>query len=192
MKDAVISYPNEFQGILEKTKRIEFDQLSDSLLGSLLATLAATKPGGRLLELGTGSGLSTSWLLKGMDANSSLISIDNDEQLVAIAKQHLESNSRVTFIIGQGEDLIEKLEPTSFDFIFADTWPGKYNHLDETLLLLKKGGIYIIDDMLPQENWPDGHEEKAKNLVNYLESREDLLMTKLFWSTGVIICTKIN
>lgn len=76
------------------------------------------------------------------------------------------------------------------DFIFADTWPGKYNHIEETLLLLKQGGIYLIDDMLPQDNWPEGHNEKVNNLIRYLENREDIILTRLCWSTGIMICTK--
>ncbi|WP_139458813.1 hypothetical protein [Bathymodiolus thermophilus thioautotrophic gill symbiont] len=78
----------------------------------------------------------------------------------------------------------------SIDFIFADTWPGKYNYLEELLNLLKGGGIYLIDDMLPQENWPEGHNIKADNLIQYLENREDFNCVKLNWSTGIIICTK--
>jgi len=44
----------------------------------MLRTLAASKPGGRFLELGTGTGIATAWLLEGMDERSTLISIDND------------------------------------------------------------------------------------------------------------------
>ncbi|CAB5494806.1 hypothetical protein THERMOT_842 [Bathymodiolus thermophilus thioautotrophic gill symbiont] len=44
--------------------------------------------------------------------------------------------------------------------------------------------------MLPQENWPEGHNIKADNLVQYLENREDFNCVKLNWSTGIIICTK--
>ena len=190
MKDTVEDFPAGFQEILEATNNIEFDQLSDPLLGLLLSTLATTKSGGRFLELGTGSGLSTAWILQGMDANSSLITIDNEEKLVSIAKQNLGNDDRVTFIVGKGEDLIIKTEPHSVDFIFADTWPGKYNHLEETLLLLKNGGIYIVDDMLPQDNWPVGHDDKANNLVRYLESKDDLQLVKMSWSTGIIICSK--
>jgi hypothetical protein len=43
----------------------------DERTGCLLATLAATRPGGRLLELGTGVGEGTAWLLSGMPANAS-------------------------------------------------------------------------------------------------------------------------
>jgi predicted O-methyltransferase YrrM len=190
MKDKVAGFPKRYKEILEDTNRIEFDQLSDSMTGSLLSTLSASKPNGSFLELGTGSGLSTAWILQGMDAGSTLKTIDNNGKLVAIAKQHLGSDQRAKFIVGRGEELILSTETGSVDFIFADTWPGKYNHLEETLSLLKVGGIYIIDDMLPQDNWPDGHEEKASKLIEYLENRDDLFLTKMCWSTGIIICTK--
>ena len=62
----------------EATAASGFGMPSDRLTGMLLAALAATKPGGRLLELGTGTGLATSWLLHGMDATAHLTSIDND------------------------------------------------------------------------------------------------------------------
>ena len=190
MQDTIKIYPDGFKEILDETNSIGFNQLSDARLGSFLSTLSATKPGGRFLELGTGSGLSTAWLLQGMDENSTLITIDEDIQLVTIAKKYLGSDPRVKFNIGKGEDLILNIQENSIDFIFADTWPGKYNHIEETLLLLKKGGFYIIDDMLPQDNWPDGHAEKAANLIQYLENRGVLLLTKICWSTGIIVCTK--
>ena len=190
MKDNIEIYPKYFQEIMEATKNIGFEQLSDTKLGSLLSTLVASKPNSKILELGTGSGLSTVWILNGMDKNSTLQTVDNDEQLVNIAKQYLSDDKRVEFFIENGEDLILRTKPNSIDFIFADTWPGKYNHLEETLNLLKSGGIYLIDDMLPQENWPDGHNIKVDNLIQYLENRDDLICTKLNWSTGIIICTK--
>lgn len=187
--DTVTDFPPNLQEILAETQNIEFDQCSDPLLGSLLSTLSATKPSGCFLELGTGSGLSTAWILHGMDANASLTTIDSDETLVSIAKKYLGDDPRINIIVGDGEELIKNTEPYTIDFIFADTWPGKYFHLEETLSLLKSGGIYIIDDMLPQKNWPAGHGDKANHLVQYLESRDDLLLTKMSQSTGIIICT---
>jgi hypothetical protein len=56
--------------------------------------------------------------------------------------------------------------------------------------MLNKGGLYIIDDMLPQPNWPDGHQEKAIKLIEYLDTRDDLWLTKQIWATGIIIAVK--
>jgi predicted O-methyltransferase YrrM len=77
-----------------------------------------------------------------------------------------------------------------FDFIFADTWAGKYRLLDEALALLKPSGLYVIDDMLPQPNWPPGHADKVANLVHVLEHRDDLHVTKMSWASGLIVATR--
>lgn len=161
MNDDIFSFPKNHKEILTATHELGFNQLSDGKVGSLLSTLCSSKIRGKFLELGTGTGLCTSWILHGMCEYSSLITVDNDEHLVDIARKHLSNDKRVEFIVCNGEDLINRLGPSSIDFIFADTWPGKYNHIEETINLLKVGGFYIIDDMLPQDSWPKGHEAKS-------------------------------
>ena len=163
---------------------------SDQLTGRLLRTLAATKPEGRFLELGTGTGLSTAWILDGMDRQSSLTSIDNEEKFLSIARQHLGDDPRLEIILSDGEAWIQQNKHLTFDYIFADTWHGKYLLLEETLAMLTPGGLYIIDDMQPQPNWPKGHAEKASNLVRTLEERDDLFITRQDWATGIIIGAK--
>jgi len=46
--------------------------------------------------------------------------------------------------------------------------------------------------MTVQPNWPDGHEDKATRLVAYLETREDFVLTKMGWSTGVIVAARVT
>jgi len=183
-------FPGEYKNINEATKASGFTMASDVLTGSLLQTLAASKPAGKFLELGTGTGLSTAWILQGMDKDATLISIDNEPKFLEIARQYLGADKRVNLVLTDGGEWVEQNKQEKFDYIFADTWHGKYLLLDEVLSMLNKGGFYIIDDMLPQPNWPDGHQEKAINLVNYLETRSDLFLTKQVWSTGIIICVK--
>lgn len=183
-------FPKTYIDIDEATKMSGFTMASDILTCSLLCTLAASKPSGKFLELGTGTGLSTSWILDGMDDDSSLISIDNEPDFLEIAKQFLANDNRLHLIFTDGGKWIEENKEQKFDYIFADTWHGKYLLLDEVLSMLNKGGLYIIDDMLPQPNWPDGHQEKAIKLINYLEAKDDLLLTKQVWATGIIIAVK--
>ena len=163
---------------------------SDKLTGSLLRTLAASKPAGRMLELGTGSGLATSWLLDGMDERSKLVSVDNDGVLLGIARKHLGYDTRLDLVESDAGQWLTEHEGERFDLIFADTWHGKYLMLNEAIAMLKPGGFYIIDDMLPQSNWPDGHAEKAERLAEILMERKDLQVTPLAWSTGLYIGVK--
>jgi hypothetical protein len=56
--------------------------------------------------------------------------------------------------------------------------------------MVKPGGLYIIDDMLPQANWPEGHDQKAIRLVAELEERKDFVVTKQAWASGILIAVK--
>jgi hypothetical protein len=56
--------------------------------------------------------------------------------------------------------------------------------------MLNKGGFYIIDDMLAQPNWPEGHDLKVAKLIDDLEKREDIRITKQLWATGIILAVK--
>jgi predicted O-methyltransferase YrrM len=184
--------PDALPQLLARSRNIQFGMASDLPTGSLLRTLAAAKPAGRLLELGTGTGLATAWLLDGMDRASRLISIETDEAVLAIAREALGADDRVSFVQADGGDWLRQAAPAQFDLIFADAWPGKYSHLDEALGALRRGGLYVIDDMLPQPNWPEGHEANVAELITTLEGRDDLRLTKLNWSTGLIIAAKVG
>ena len=53
-----------------------------------------------------------------------------------------------------GAEYLRGASAQQFDLIYADAWPGKFSHLDDALALLRPGGMYVIDDLLPQANWP--------------------------------------
>lgn len=167
-----------------------FTMASEPLTGSLLRTLAASKPGGRLLEIGTGTGLSTAWLLDGMDARATLTTVDNDDAVLDIARRHLGHDPRLSVVCADGDAWLETLAPASFDLVFADSWPGKYRRLEETLALLRPGGLYVVDDMLQQPNWPEGHDLKAAALLQTLTTLPGFSTPVLSWATGIVLCTK--
>jgi predicted O-methyltransferase YrrM len=57
----------------------------------------------------------------------------------------------------------------SFDLVFTDAWADKYDGLDDVLALVRRGGFFIGDEMLPQSNWQENHQERAEGLASYLE-----------------------
>ncbi len=184
--------PKFYAEILEYTREMGFSMPSDMEVGSLLRTLATSKSSPRILDLGTGTGLSLCWLADGIDDDGHVISIELDPELPLIAQQCFADDPRVEIRVEDGAVWLEEQKgiESFYDLIFADTWPGKYTHLDITLSLLRPGGFYVIDDMKPQPNWPEGHLEKALALEATLDAREDLSISKLDWSTGIMICVR--
>jgi hypothetical protein len=68
--------------------------------------------------------------------------------------------------------------------------PGKYVSLDEALALLKPGGFYFIDDMLPQPNWPESHDDKADALIERLSTKTEVQIAPLSWSSGIVLLVR--
>lgn len=186
-----LNEPKPIHAIWADTRAAGFTMASEPLTCSLLRTLAASKPGGRFLELGSGTGLSTAWLLDGMDSNSRLTTVDNDENFLSVLRNNLGEDPRLTVVCADGDEFLRSLNGQHFDFIFADTWSGKYRLLEEALALVSRSGLYVIDDMLPQPNWPEGHAEKVAHLVSTLEQRSDFRITKMSWASGVIVASKL-
>ena len=77
-----------------------------------------------------------------------------------------------------------------YDLIYADAWPGKFSQLDEALALLRPGGIYVIDDLLPQPNWPEGHAPKVPALIDDIERRDEFVTVKLAWASGLMLVVR--
>ncbi|MFD3335990.1 O-methyltransferase [Streptomyces sp. NPDC058700] len=167
-----------------------FIMSSEDRTGNFLAALAATRPAGRILELGTGVGEGTAWLLSGMDEASCLTTVELDPAVQAIAQEQLGTDPRVTFVSEDGGTWLESFDGAPFDLVFADTWPGKFTHLDRALELVAPGGTYLIDDLFPQPGWPEGHDASVERLLAELDRREDFRCIRLAWSSGLLMAVR--
>ena len=188
--EVVVNSPDMMDALVSDTRESGFDMASEPKTGALLCALAASKPGGSFLELGTGTGISTAWLLAGMDRSASLVSVDNDPLAMAIARRHLEKDPRVTFVCQDGAAWLKTHQEKRYDFIFADTFPGKFTELDLALQLLGNGGLYVVDDLLPQKNWPPGHAPKVPDLLHHLETRPDFKTVRMAWASGIVLAVR--
>jgi predicted O-methyltransferase YrrM len=193
--DGSLRLPAHLPRLEEVTAAQGFAMASDHATGALLRTLAAAKPGGRLLELGTGTGVATAWLLDGMDAASRLTTIDNDGAIQATARSLFAGDSRVTFVVEDGIAWLEtqaaSAAPPQFDLIFADSWPGKYTRRAEALALLAPGGFYVVDDLLPQPNWPPNHQARVDTLLSAFSGAAGYAHIFTHWSTGLMVAVRL-
>ncbi|QNE18517.1 SAM-dependent methyltransferase [Kribbella qitaiheensis] len=190
MDDTPNSLPATLPALRAKARDAGFIMSSEDRTGSLLAALAATRPAGRILELGTGVGEGSAWLLSGMDHASCLTTVELDPTVQGIAQEQLGADPRVTFVSADGGTWLEDFDGAPFDLIFADTWPGKFTHLDRALELVAPGGTYLIDDLFPQPGWPEGHEASVERLLAELDEREDFRCVRLAWASGLLMAVR--
>jgi predicted O-methyltransferase YrrM len=131
MNDQQNLVPPHVIDAIQQDTRTRFSHGVGTTNREFIADAGGHKPRGSFLELGTGTGLSTAWILAGMDQHSRLLTVDNDESVQAIAKRHLDMIASLSALGWSG--VSRNVEKQKFDFIFADTWPGKYDHLKRRL-----------------------------------------------------------
>jgi predicted O-methyltransferase YrrM len=121
--------------------------------GAALCFLAATIGARSVVEVGTGTGVSGLWLLRGMATDGVLTSIDVDPESQRAARSaFLEAGygpSRLRLINGMGLEVLPRLTDAAYDMVFVDALPVEYPRLlDEAVRLLRPGGLVVLDDVL--------------------------------------------
>ncbi|WP_055589807.1 O-methyltransferase [Streptacidiphilus griseoplanus] len=190
MDDTPSRFPAALNTLRAAALNAGFTMSCEERTGSLLSVLAGARPGGRVLELGTGVGEGTAWLLHGMDATSRLVTVELDEAVQTVARGQLADDPRVEWVAGDAGAWLEGYRGEPFDLVFADTWPGKFTHLDEALDLVAPGGTYLVDDLRPQPGWPEDHATAVEHLLAVLEDRGDLRTVRLDWSSGLLMAVR--
>ena len=171
----------------------DFPMSCDDETGAVLRALAASKPLGIVLELGTGVGVSTAWMLDGLASGTRLVSVERDARLSHIAKSHLGGDLRLAFHVQDASEfLADMLEVgvQKFDLIFADAPAGKYQDLDKTIELLNKGGMVVFDDMRIAADWRSGRVARVQALRENLRLYPELRLSELDIGSGIVLAVK--
>jgi len=122
-------------------------------VGSALRFLAAAVAARAVVEIGTGTGLSGLWLLRGMRPDGVLTSIDVDPEHQRIARAAFVSSghgpSRLRLINGMGLEVLPRLTDGGYDLVLVDASPTDHpRYLDEALRLLRPGGVLALHGVL--------------------------------------------
>jgi len=122
-------------------------------VGSALRFLASAVAARAVVEIGTGTGLSGLWLLRGMRPDGVLTSIDVDPEHQRIARAAFVSSghgpSRLRLINGMGLEVLPRLTDGGYDLVLVDTSPADHpRYLDEALRLLRPGGVLALHGVL--------------------------------------------
>jgi len=189
---ALLRPPACLERILQRTSEIGFAMASETRTGAILRALAASKPAGRLLELGTGTGVGTAWLRDGMDSLSQLISVDPDAAVQRVARDAFAGDPRVVLLTEDADSFLSRQPHASFDLVFADAMAGKYENLEKALAVVRAGGFYIVDDLLPQANWPDGHAPRVPALIRELTAHPEFTAVPIEWASGLVVAVRTS
>src|SRR3954447_10792158 len=118
--------------------------------GAVLRLLAAAGHAKAVVEIGTGTGTSGVWLLRGMRPDGVLTTIDVENEHQRIARRiFLEggfASSRTRVITGRALDVLPRLADGVYDLVFVDADATEFGACAEAALrLLRPGGVLVVN-----------------------------------------------
>ena len=116
------------------------------LEGLIVATRAR-----RILEIGTFTGATTLAVAEIAPRDAEITTIENDEDVAAIARRHFDNSphaAKIRLVIGDAPSIVKEL-PGPFDIVFIDAWKDKYIEYYEALLpKLADTGVMVADNVI--------------------------------------------
>jgi predicted O-methyltransferase YrrM len=121
--------------------------------GAALRFLASAIDARAVVEIGTGTGVSGIWLLRGMRSDGVLTSVDIEAEHQRLARETFAEagipSQRVRTIAGAALDVLPRLTDGHYDLVFCDGDKAEYAaYLTEALRLLRPGGVVVFDNAL--------------------------------------------
>jgi len=118
-------------------------------VGATLRLLAAAGNARAVVEIGTGTGVSGIWLLRGMRTDGVLTTIDLETEHQRIARRiFLEAGfapARTRIITGRALDVLPRLADGVYDMVFVDAEAAEFSASTAAALrLLRPGGVLAI------------------------------------------------
>ncbi len=118
-------------------------------VGAVLRLLCATASARTVVEVGTGTGVSALWLLRGMRPDGVLTTVDSDGEHQRLARVSLAeagvTGGRVRLITGRALEVLPRLSDGGYDLVFLDGARSENDdYLDASLRLLRPGGVVVF------------------------------------------------
>jgi len=168
--------------------------------GAALRMLCAAVQAKNVVELGTGTGVSGLWLLRGMRPDGVLTSVDPEPEHQTLARMCFEeagyASTRVRLINGRALDVMPRLSDASYDLVFVDAVKSEYpDYLEAGLRLLRPGGIIAFDnalwhDRVADPSVGDAESESVRSLGRLVLERPDVVPALLPVGNGLLVAVR--
>lgn len=128
--------------------------------GAALSVLAAAVGARAAVEIGTGAGVGSLYLLRGMPEDGVLTTIDIEVEHQRAAKEAFAErgvrSTRTRTISGRALDVLPRLTDGAYDLVFVDADTESYpGYVEQAVRLLRPGGVLAVDDALWHDRVPD-------------------------------------
>jgi predicted O-methyltransferase YrrM len=170
--------------------------------GAALRFLASLIDARSVVEVGTGTGVSGVWLLRGMRTDGVLTSVDLEAEHQRLARQTLTEagidSRRFRLISGAAMQVLPRLTDGHYDLVFIDGDKSEYaDYLAEAARLLRPGGVVAIDNALWNDKVADAAQRDndtvtIRELGKSLRDDERWLPLMLPVGDGLLVAKKVG
>jgi predicted O-methyltransferase YrrM len=168
--------------------------------GAALRFLASVLDARAVVEIGTGTGVSGLWLLRGMRSDGVLTTVDIEAEHQRLARQSFTDagipSQRARTISGAALDVLPRLTDGHYDLVFCDGDKTEYSaYLKEALRLLRPGGVVAFDNALWHDRVADPAQRDEetvaiRELGRQIAEHDDLVSVLLPVGDGLLVAKK--
>ena len=169
--------------------------------GAFLHYLAHLISAQSVVEVGTGSGVGSIWLLRGMIESGTLTSIDSEAEHARISKIAFAeaeiSPQRFRLITNPVMDVMSKLTDRAYDLVVLRNEPEDLSFaIDEAHRILRTGGVMAIDNFFGGDKVPDPAQRDPRTIALREAGKSIKLATSTWVSSlvgmgdGLLVATK--
>lgn len=128
--------------------------------GAILTVLATTARARTVVEIGTGAGVASLYLLRGMPQDGVLTTIDIEPEHHKAAKEAFADeqvkSTRTRTITGRASDVLPRLTDAAYDLVLVDADTQQYPaYVEQAVRLLRSGGVLVVDNALWRDQVAD-------------------------------------
>jgi predicted O-methyltransferase YrrM len=169
--------------------------------GAALRFLASVLDARAVVEIGTGTGVSGVWLLRGMRADGVLTTVDIEAEHQRLAKKSFSEAGvpaqRARTISGAALEVLPRLTDGHYDLVFCDGDKAEYAaYLKEALRLLRPGGVVAFDNALWHDKVADPAQRdeetvSIRDLGHAIAAHDELVSVLLPVGDGLLAAKKV-
>jgi predicted O-methyltransferase YrrM len=174
---APLELPEIVRRAFDVSRRAGYVSFCRNETGRLLATLAATRSG-TLAEYGTGTGVGTAWLRSGVRGETRILTAELDPELAGAAAEIFTDDEQVEVLAADWATLRDH---APFTLLYLDSGDPSEVRVDAVADLVEPGGIVVLDDLTPCEQWPPVFNGRVDTL------REEWLTDERFTTVEVMV-----
>ena len=175
-------------------------QTVDPLTGAALRFLAAVTSAKAVAEVGTGTGVSGLWLLRGMAEDGILTSIDAESEHQRLAREVFSEAgvpaARARLIVGRALEVLPRLADGAYDLVHADADPADVpDLLPEMVRTVRVGGVVAFSHAMNGGRVADPAARDSATLAlreagRLIRERDDLLAVLLPIGDGLVAAVR--